>query len=177
MPFACADCITECESLLKNWLSHDPHVDVSGPCGCQGAAGKCTCGHQQLHRRACRPDADDVGRKDPGLGRGPGPEGGALMTVAMSESAKSVQGENAATAKQTEARTLDARGRGRLGRRTATPEGAGGAVGVGGREQGTPGTQKPRGSRWKRRGSPPPESHALQTPETERTAGTLRGCR
>lgn len=50
------------------------------------------------------------------------------MTVAMSESAKSIQGENAATAKQTEARTLDVRGRGRLGRRTATAEGAGGAV-------------------------------------------------
>lgn len=129
MPFARADCVTECESLLKNWLSHDPHVDVSGPCGCQGEAGKCMCGHQQLHRRACRPDADDVGRKDPGLGRGPGPEGVGLVTVAMSESAKSVQGENAVTARQTEARTLDVRGRGRLGRRTATAEGAGGAVG------------------------------------------------
>lgn len=54
---------------------------------------------------------------------------GGLVTVAMSESAKSVQRENAATARQTEARTLDVRGRGRLGRRTATAEGAGGAVG------------------------------------------------
>lgn len=54
------------------------------------------------------------------------------MTVAMSESAKSVQRENAATARQTEARTLDVRERGRLGRRTATAEGAGGTVGVGG---------------------------------------------